>query len=245
MSEEPSKSTDSNTNHQLPWLLGFAAAFLISVAVAVVVAVTYGFSTGRLMPYWNALGDGRGEIIGHLLTIYAAAFASVFLPLIFRGQINDLKKQISEVTLELRQLSNESKNSFKVLNDYALQSAGLKTEYSIDDLPEASRLISKMQTRASAICQEILDGADLHGKTKALFNNKWAGNKPFVKLLFEKIQITENERDKFFEISESTKFTRENGSNATLADLNILAAAMNEISKLHELRKARWEGRNS
>ncbi len=245
MNDAESQTNEDKNARQIPWLLGFSAAFLLAIAFAVVVGVAYGFSTGTLTPYWNDLGPGRGPIIAQVLTVYAAAFAAVFVPLVFRGQIRDLKQQIADVTLELRQLSNESKNSFKVLNDYALQTAGLKSVYTTDDLPEASRHIRQMQTRASAICQEILDGSNLHGKTKALFINKWAGNKPFIRLLFEKSQISEEERDRLFEISESSKFTRENGQSATLADLNILASSMNEVTRLHELRKARWEGRDS
>jgi hypothetical protein len=129
LSEQHIGNNVDTKSSQAPWLLGFAAAFLLLMGVATISAIFYGFATGRLLPYWNDLGDGRGSIIGQLFTVYAAAFAAVFVPLIFRGQIRDLKRQVIESGEQIRELAEESKNSFRILSEYALLQAGIKTEY--------------------------------------------------------------------------------------------------------------------
>ena len=217
---------------QVPWLLGFAAGFLLLIGVVTIAAIAYGFATGFLVPYWNELGDGRGSIIGQMFTVYAAAFAAVFVPLIFRGQIRDLKKQVIESGEQIRELAEESKNSFRILNEYALLQAGIKTEYKYEDLPNAAIILKNIQNSSAALCSQILEQSDLHWRTKAVFRGKWPGNKPFVRLLRENELINDDQLRRFFTIAESSKFTKETTlGSINVAQLNLINSALISLKK--------------
>lgn len=224
--ENDRSNVDTKVNH-VPWFLGFAAAFLLLMGVATISAISYGFATGRLLPYWNDLGDGRGSIIGQLFTVYAAAFAAVFVPLIFRGQIRDLKRQVVESGEQIRELAEESKNSFRILNEYALLQAGIKAEYKYEDLANAAIILKNIQTSSAALCSQVLEQSELHWRTKAAFRGKWPGNKPFVRLLKENDLISDDQLQRFFMIAESSKFAKEGNQNTiTVAQLNLINSAL-------------------
>jgi hypothetical protein len=129
MIEQRENTATSRNERQVPWLLSFAATALLTIGLSVIAFAVWGFSTGALDASWGNLSEGQGAVVGQLLTVYAAAFAAVFVPLVFRGQINDLKGQISEASAEIRSLAEESKLSFRILNEYALQQAGIRAEY--------------------------------------------------------------------------------------------------------------------
>ena len=214
------------------WLLNFSAAFLAAIGISTVVAIMWGFSSGTLTPFWNQISEGQGAVLAQLFTFYAAAFAAVFVPLIFRGEIKELKQQLQSASEEIKSLSEETRNSFRILNDYALQQAGIRAKYTIDDLPNAVTIVKSIQTQAASICQEFLDSSGLHGHTKALFRGRWPGGRPFINMLHERQVISADHKNLFLKIADSSKYTREqNRVPINVAELNLLSSAVRALSE--------------
>jgi hypothetical protein len=99
-------------------------------------------------------------------------------------------------------------------------------------MENAPKIVEAIRTNASALSLKYLDQSELHGHSKAMFEGKWPGNKPFIRLLREKNVIDEQQLAKFMLIAESSKHTRPtNRVSINLVQLNLLSSALDFLRR--------------
>lgn len=74
-----------------PWTLITLTTLLTVVSLAAIGGIAYGFYSGTLVPYWQGLTDAHAAIFAQLIFFFAAAWASVLVPLLFREQLRTLE----------------------------------------------------------------------------------------------------------------------------------------------------------
>lgn len=84
-----------------PWGPFIVAGMLSAIGVVGVTIAAHGFSTGWLLPSWNSLKEPQATVIAQALTVYAAAFATVVAPLLFRGQFRGIEEASNEAAAKI------------------------------------------------------------------------------------------------------------------------------------------------
>ncbi len=84
-------SSASGRKNTGPWGLFLVAGMLSAIGLTAVAVLIHGFATGWLLPYWDSLKEPQATVIAQSLTVYAAAFATVVAPLLFRGQFRSIE----------------------------------------------------------------------------------------------------------------------------------------------------------
>jgi len=205
-------------------------SFILGIIfISGLVVVTHGFWFGWLTPYWDNMTNAQGSVVGAGLTVFAAAFAGVFAPMLFQGVIKDVRDQVAETMSEVSKLAQQTRNAFHTLNDTALSEAGIKTTYTPADLGRSREILRVIQARTAEFAQTAKDKSPKWKKQEE-FKGKWPTRYSYVKLLKEHDMIDREQLTYFNTIIDSRKFTHaENRREIDIVQLNLVAAAFSAL----------------
>lgn len=209
---------------KLPSLLLVVAWTIIFGGTLVIAYVIDGlFGSGHLQDEWTALTTAQGNILGQLITVYAAAFAAVVTPAIFSSKFGSLEDRLKKTAREIETLSQQTRSAFHTLNETALSQAGIKRTYNQADLGRSREIMRVMQAKASEFAQTARDSSR-KWKKKEEFKGKWPNRQNYVELLLHHDMITREQFNDFMKILRSRRFTHGDAAQAAnLIQLNDIA----------------------
>ena len=239
-------SKQSKGIESTPWLLYVTAMFLSIIGLVSAAVIVAGFVSGWMWRYWNEIEQPHATIIASIFTVYAAALASTLAPLMFRGQVRNIRnvaaKAVEELKMQLEDAQNkqhestnailllaeQSKRSLNVLQKYALHTMGFVDH--IDDLDNSHHYLTGFQESAAILCEQALQQPGRWEQTRAQFNGMWPGRRPYILKLYENNFVSAQQRDWLLQLADSRRFTREqNPEQIDLATLNLLNRTMKNL----------------
>ena len=209
---------------KLPSLLLVIAWSIIFGGTAVIAYVVDGlFGSGQLRDEWASLTTAQGNILGQMITVYAAAFAAVVTPAIFSSKFGSLEDRLKKTAREIETLSQQTRSAFHTLNETALSQAGIKRTYNQADLGRSREIMRVMQAKTSEFAQTAKDRSR-KWKKKEAFKGKWPNRQNYVELLLQHDMITREQFNHFMKILSSRRFTHGDAAQAAnLIQLNDIA----------------------
>jgi hypothetical protein len=83
-------------------------------------AITYGFITGALTPYWTNLSDAHAAVFAQLIFFFGAIWAAVLVPLLFGEQLQDVERAANRarescesIEQRMKAVADETREEFK------------------------------------------------------------------------------------------------------------------------------------
>lgn len=213
------------------WQIVFVS-FVLGISLLLGIGViAYGFWDGWLLPYWENMTDAQGSVIAGALTIFAAAFAGVFAPLLFQGVIKDVRGEVEKTLSEVNSLAQSTKAAFHTLNDTALSQAGVKAIYSAEDLSRSREILRVIQAKSAEFATRAKEESR-KWKKKEEFKGKWPTRQNYIDLLHHHEMIDDDQKAHFYRVLDSRKYTHnESSGDIDLIELNKVAAAFNALKE--------------
>lgn len=217
---------------KLPSLL-LTIAWIIIVGGTVVIGLVIDglFGSGHLQDEWTSLTEAQSNILGQLITVYAAAFAAVVTPAIFSSKFASLEDRIKGAASEIESLSQQTKNAFHTLNETTLAGATIKSKYNETDLTSSREVLRVIQAKTAEFAQSAKDRSRKWRK-KEVFKGKWPTRQNYVELLHKFDMITKEQFEDFMIILRGRRFTHgDNPQSVTTSEMNKIAEAFERLQK--------------
>lgn len=209
-----------------PPVIVVSAWIVIILGTVTVGYVSYGILfSGHLLDDWENLSEAQGHILGQLITVYAAAFATIVAPAIFAGKFDSIENRIETIHDRLQTAS-------RIESDTSLSGAGFKSLYEQKDLERSRELLRVMQVRTAEFAQLAKENSR-RWKRKQEFKGMWPTRTNYIDQLKSFDMISEAQYCNFLTVIESRKFTH--GKDLREIDLQSLNKVAMAFSQLEEV----------
>ena len=225
------KQDASRTGVRNAWLLKLSASILFLILLGGIVTIVHGMLSGWFWKYWNSIEEAQASIIGNLLWVYAAAFAAVFTPLIFRGQVSEVQEQLETLKTELKDLSSSTRDHFSFAHAQLLRSIGYDAKFTSEQESEAPEYYASIKAETADICRFILRESALTKPQRRKFKGKQAGKSRYTQLLFDYGLIEQKQQVALGELDD---IVSRDASDATAMEMNKVATHFTEIKSYAE-----------
>jgi hypothetical protein len=206
---------------QSRFALQVVATFLVAIGFLMIIGVGLGFAQGWLRPAWNDLNEGQASVIASLVTLYAAALAAIVGPLIFTGQIADMRiasehamKMVDAQNLRITEQLEHIRKMVRQTEEAVIPPLAAP----VFDPQKALTRLEGIREDATALAQSIVETSNKWLTTKDKTKRKWAGRKPYYYLLEKLGFIDQEQRDLFVAISETRQLNPEKVTAEAVAE---------------------------
>ncbi len=201
--EEPERPRAKTTSRLT---LEIIAVFLVAIGASSCAWIALGFLDGWLLPTWNNLTDAQGGIIASLVTLYAAALAAIAGPLIFTGQIANMRgaseRAIAMIDAQNQRMTEQLEHIRKMVRQTE-EAVLLVDEGKPFDPEKALIRLEGIREDATALAQSMIEKSNKWNSTKDKMKRKWPGRRPYYRTMHNLGFISERQRDLFFAISDT------------------------------------------